>query len=64
MEEVEGTKEVMEENEAEVKELAAQVQQAQDEKSELEMQISVLQKELIQQADKHSHQMKLIIQVC
>ena len=50
--------------EAEVKELAAQVQKAQDEKSQLEMENSALQKELIQQADKYSHQMKLITQVC
>ena len=47
-----------------VKELAAQVQQAKDEKLELEMEISDLKKNLIQQAEKYDHDMDMISKVC
>ena len=47
-----------------IKELAAQVQQAKDEKLELEMEISDLKKNLIQQAEKYDHDMDMISKVC
>ena len=50
--------------EAEGKELASQVQQAQDEKSELETGKSALQKKFIQQVEKYDHDIEVITQVC
>ena len=47
-----------------VKELTAQVQQAKDEKFELEMEISDLKKKLTQQEEKYDHDMDMISKVC
>ena len=50
--------------EVEDKEVVAQFQLTGDERSELEMENSALQKQLIQQVEKYNHDMEEITQVC
>ena len=50
--------------ESTVEELAAQVQQSEDEKVELEKENSALQKKLIQEVEKYNYHMAVVTQVC
>lgn len=50
--------------EAEVKKVTASVQQAKDERSELEVENSALRKKLIQQKDTYNYDIEVITQVC
>ena len=49
---------------SEVEELAAQVEQAEDEKVELKQEISSLKKKLSQEVEKYNYHMAVVTQVC